>query len=57
MEQVDFIQGNQPSNNPYANTYNPGWRNHSTSLGVVKDSQDHNNTQDFKTGVLLSITL
>ncbi|KAK1439692.1 hypothetical protein QVD17_05512 [Tagetes erecta] len=28
-EQVDFM-GNQtrPQNNPYSNTYNPGWRNH-----------------------------
>ncbi|MDV3153251.1 MAG: hypothetical protein Q8755_02625, partial [Candidatus Phytoplasma australasiaticum] len=28
-EQVDFM-GNQyrPQNNPYSNTYNPGWKNH-----------------------------
>ena len=29
-EQVNFVnQGNfRPNNNPYSNTYNPGWRNH-----------------------------
>ena len=29
MEQVDYL-GNpvRPQNNPYSNTYNPGWRNH-----------------------------
>ena len=29
VEQVDYL-GNQvrPQNNPYSNTYNPGWRNH-----------------------------
>ncbi|KAI3819085.1 hypothetical protein L1987_12908 [Smallanthus sonchifolius] len=29
-EQVDFMSNqNRPQNNPYSNTYNPGWRNHS----------------------------
>ncbi|KAI3773937.1 hypothetical protein L1987_48476 [Smallanthus sonchifolius] len=28
-EQVDFMSNqNRPQNNPYSNTYNPGWRNH-----------------------------
>ncbi|KAI3725736.1 hypothetical protein L1987_65528 [Smallanthus sonchifolius] len=26
--QVDFVGTNRPQNNPYSNTYNPGWRNH-----------------------------
>jgi len=27
-EQVNATQGFPPSNNPYSNTYNHGWRNH-----------------------------
>ncbi|KAI3744769.1 hypothetical protein L1987_57860 [Smallanthus sonchifolius] len=27
-DQVDFIGTNRLQNNPYSNTYNPGWRNH-----------------------------
>lgn len=27
-EQVNAAQGYPPHNNPYSNTYNPGWRNH-----------------------------
>lgn len=34
VEQVDFVQRNKQNNNPYSNTYNPGWRNHPNfSLG------------------------
>ncbi|KAI3711991.1 hypothetical protein L1987_70540 [Smallanthus sonchifolius] len=28
VEQVDFVGTNRPQNNPYINTYNPGWWNH-----------------------------
>ena len=28
VEQVDFVNANRQQNNPYGNTYNPGWRNH-----------------------------
>ncbi|KAI3754863.1 hypothetical protein L1987_54655 [Smallanthus sonchifolius] len=28
IEQVDFVGTNRPQNNPYSNTYNPGWKNH-----------------------------
>ncbi|XP_065879878.1 uncharacterized protein [Euphorbia lathyris] len=28
IEQVNFVQGQNQTNNPYSNTYNPGWRNH-----------------------------
>ena len=28
LEQVNAARGSPPSNNPYSNTYNYGWRNH-----------------------------
>ncbi|KAI3760410.1 hypothetical protein L1987_50805 [Smallanthus sonchifolius] len=28
VKQVDFVGTNRPQNNPYSNTYKPGWRNH-----------------------------
>ncbi|KAI3786672.1 hypothetical protein L1987_40544 [Smallanthus sonchifolius] len=39
VEQVDFIKTNRLQNNPYGNTYNPGWRNH------LNFSQKNNNNQ------------
>ncbi|CAL9024861.1 unnamed protein product [Prunus brigantina] len=28
LEQANALQARNPNNNPYSNTYNPGWRNH-----------------------------
>ncbi|XP_022040095.1 uncharacterized protein LOC110942629 [Helianthus annuus] len=41
-EKVDYL-GNQikPRNNPYSNTYNPGWRNH-TNCGWKANSSNQN---------------
>ncbi|MED6139472.1 hypothetical protein PIB30_084180 [Stylosanthes scabra] len=40
--QVNYV-GNQPRpphNDPHSNTYNPGWKNHPTSVGeAIKDSK------------------
>ncbi|WCJ39627.1 hypothetical protein M5689_020603 [Euphorbia peplus] len=44
VEQVNFIQGQNRNNNPYSNTYNPGWRNH-PNFGW-KDNSNANTTQD-----------
>ena len=43
-EQINATQGFPPSNNPYSNTYNHGWRNHPNFLSKspnVKNPQAH----------------
>ncbi|KAI3472480.1 hypothetical protein Pfo_031183 [Paulownia fortunei] len=35
-EQAQFVGNANWQNNPYSNTYNPGWRNHPNSYGIKK---------------------
>jgi hypothetical protein len=48
QEQVNYVGRNNypPKNNPYSNTYNPGWRNHPNFLW--NDNQNALNLQGWQ---------
>ncbi|KAF7152131.1 hypothetical protein RHSIM_Rhsim01G0069400 [Rhododendron simsii] len=52
-EQANFVSNYQLQNNPYSNTYNPGWRNHpnfswSNSQNISKPPPGFQNQQEEK---------
>ncbi|XP_050217489.1 uncharacterized protein LOC126668326 [Mercurialis annua] len=40
-EQVNYIEGQRQANDPYSNTYNPGWRNHPNFGWRNQEGQDN----------------